>query len=158
MWRKVLTMEEAAEICAVHRTTMTRVALAGDLMTSMIGERRLVDEHQLALFLEKSFGGRVPFVAPAGASGYSNAVGLPDNRVCAKKEDPEIYICPKALTVKEAALAVRIHWTNLAKFVSSGELKSVKIGSARRVFAFDLWVFFENRIDGKDVSLRKEAC
>lgn len=151
LWRRVLTMEEAAQICSVHRTTLTRFARAGDLKTHMIGERRLVDEKDLARFIEK---GRSSVCKPnpgesSTGDGVISTVGFPVDRICAKKEKSGRYICPLALTVKEAALALRIHWANLAKYVATGELKSVKLGAARRVFAFELWLFFENHADGK---------
>jgi hypothetical protein len=85
-------------------------------------------------------------------------LSFPRNRVCAKVEGNGLYICPKALTFKEAASAIRIRPANLAKFVASGALKSVKIGKSRRVFAYELWLFFDKRIDGKDASIGKEAC
>jgi hypothetical protein len=151
-------MEEAAGICSVHRTTMTRIALAGDLVTSMIGERRLVDEYQLEMYIERS-SGRALFAVPSAGSGLMDAFGFPGNRFCAKKNESGLYVCPMALTVREAALAIRVHWTTLAKFVASGKLKSSKIRSARRIFSYDLWTFFENRAGGKDASFHgKEAC
>jgi hypothetical protein len=154
-------MEEAAPICGVHRSTLTRHALAGDLLTHLIGERRLVDEKDLAQFIEKglSSAGEPNLGLSSTGDGVISAVGFPVDRICAKKENSGLYICPLALTVKKAALAIRIHWANLAKYVTTGELKSVKIGGARRVFAFDLWVFFEkNRADRKAASFdEKEA-
>jgi hypothetical protein len=155
LWRRVYTMEEAAGICSVHRTTLTRRATVGDLITCMIGERRLVDEQQLAHFIERSSASRL-LVAPADVSGDDDTVSFLAGRICAKKEG-QICICPKALTVIEAAAAIRIHPTSVAKFVSSGELKSAKIGAARRIFSFDLWVFFENRAVGKNASSQQEA-
>ncbi len=45
-------MEEAARICGLNRSTLTRHAIAGRLVTHLVGERRLVEERVLARFID----------------------------------------------------------------------------------------------------------
>jgi excisionase family DNA binding protein len=90
--------------------------------------------------------------------GQPSDMGFSSHGFCVKLENNERYICPVLMTVKEAAKAIRIHWTTLAKFVAAGELPSLKMMRARRISAFDLWTFFDKRVDGKDASIGKEAC
>lgn len=152
--RRVLTMQEAAAVCGVDRTTLTRHALSGALRTHLIGERRLVCESDLATFIDGGSGREAEVCAlPPGLGQRFFSRGF-----CVKLQDQERYLCPLRLTVKEVAAAIRVHATSVAKFVSTGELASRKIKGARRISAFDLWRFFDNRVDGKDAFPEKEAC
>jgi hypothetical protein len=153
LWRKVLTMEEAAMICGLNRSTMTRHAMTGALRTHLVGERRLVDERDMARFIDGCYR------RPGGdcKGGQPSDPGFSCNGFCAKMEDIERYLCPLLMTVKKASNAIRIHWTTLTKFISTGELTSSKLGSARRISAFELGRFFDNRIDGKNASNGEEA-
>jgi excisionase family DNA binding protein len=155
LWRKVLTMEEAGGICCVDRSTLTRHAIAGVLRTHLIGERRLIDERDLAGYIDAGCC-RQPGGGCKGGKGSDG--GFSSRGFCVMLNDSERYICPVLLTDKEVANTLRIHRTTLAKFVSIGELPSLKLGRARRISAFDLWTFFDKRVDGKDASIGKEAC
>jgi len=150
LYRTVYTMEEAAENCSLHRTTMTRHAMNGHLQTHLIGERRLTTSWSLSQFIK------------AGRSGSSGTRTVPSelpyksHRSCAKLIDVE-HECSLLHTVEDGARILRVHQTTLQKFVSCGELGSVLLGRARRVSAFELWRFFENRADGKSASIGEEA-
>ena len=49
---KILTVQEVAIILRVHRATVSRLALSGDLKSYLIGNRRLFKEEDVWLFFE----------------------------------------------------------------------------------------------------------
>ena len=49
---KVLTVQEVAETLRVHRATVSRLAMSGDLKSYLIGNRRLFKEEDVWLFFE----------------------------------------------------------------------------------------------------------
>ena len=49
---KILTVNEVAEILRVHRSTISRYAMAGELKSYLIGNRRLFKESDVWAFFE----------------------------------------------------------------------------------------------------------
>lgn len=49
---KILTVQEVAETLRVHRATVSRLALSGELKSYLIGNRRLFKEEDVWLFFE----------------------------------------------------------------------------------------------------------
>ena len=49
---KILTVEEVAGILRVHRATVSRLAMSGELKSYLIGNRRLFKEDDVWLFFE----------------------------------------------------------------------------------------------------------
>ncbi len=49
---KVLTVQEVAEILRVHRSTISRYAISGELKSYTIGNRRLFKENDVWMFFE----------------------------------------------------------------------------------------------------------
>ncbi len=49
---RILTVKEVAEILRVHRSTITRYALSGELRSYLIGSRRLFKESDVWAFFE----------------------------------------------------------------------------------------------------------
>jgi excisionase family DNA binding protein len=49
---KILTVQEVAGILRVHRATVSRLAMSGDLKSYLIGNRRLFKEDDVWLFFE----------------------------------------------------------------------------------------------------------
>ena len=49
---KILTVQEVARILRVHRATVSRLALSGELKSYLIGNRRLFKEDDVWLFFE----------------------------------------------------------------------------------------------------------
>ena len=49
---KILTVQEVAGILRVHRATVSRLAMSGDLKSYLIGNRRLFKEEDVWLFFE----------------------------------------------------------------------------------------------------------
>jgi excisionase family DNA binding protein len=49
---KILTVQEVAEILRVHRSTISRYAMSGELKSYMIGNRRLFKECDVWVFFE----------------------------------------------------------------------------------------------------------
>lgn len=50
---KILTIQEVAETLRVHRSTVSRYAMAGELRSYLIGNRRLFKEEDVWAFFEK---------------------------------------------------------------------------------------------------------
>jgi len=50
---KILTIQEVADIFRVHRSTVSRYALSGELRSYLIGNRRLFKEEDVWAFFEK---------------------------------------------------------------------------------------------------------
>ena len=61
----------------------------------------------------------------------------------------------KILTVQEVADTLRVHRSTVSRYALSGELRSYVIGNRRLFKEQDVWVFFENRVDGNCIA-RKE--
>lgn len=49
---KILTIQEVAQILRVHRATVSRLALSGELRSYLIGNRRLFKESDVWTFFE----------------------------------------------------------------------------------------------------------
>ena len=49
----LLTIQEVADFLRVHRSTVSRYALSGELKSYLIGNRRLFKEEDVLLFFEK---------------------------------------------------------------------------------------------------------
>lgn len=49
---KILTVQEVAEILRVHRSTISRYAMSGELRSYTIGNRRLFKENDVWAFFE----------------------------------------------------------------------------------------------------------
>ncbi len=49
---KILTIQEVADILRVHRSTVTRYALSGEIKSHTIGNRRLFKESDVWAFFE----------------------------------------------------------------------------------------------------------
>ena len=49
---KILTVQEVADILRVHRSTVSRYAMSGELKSYVIGNRRLFKEDDVWLFFE----------------------------------------------------------------------------------------------------------
>ena len=49
---KILTVKEVADILRVHRSTVTRYAMSGELKSHLIGNRRLFKESDVWSFFE----------------------------------------------------------------------------------------------------------
>jgi len=49
---KILTVQEVADILRVHRSTITRYALSGDLRSHVLGSRRLFKEADVWMFFD----------------------------------------------------------------------------------------------------------
>ena len=49
---RILTVEEVAEILRVHRSTVTRYAMSGELRSYVIGSRRLFKDTDVWAFFE----------------------------------------------------------------------------------------------------------
>jgi len=49
---KILTTQEVAEILRVHRSTVSRLAMSGELKSYIIGSRRLFKEDDVWTFFE----------------------------------------------------------------------------------------------------------
>jgi excisionase family DNA binding protein len=49
---KILTVQEVADMLRVHRSTVSRYALSGELKSYVIGNRRLFKESEVWLFFE----------------------------------------------------------------------------------------------------------
>ena len=49
---KILTVQEVANILRVHRSTVSRYAMSGELKSYLIGNRRLFKEDDVWLFFE----------------------------------------------------------------------------------------------------------
>ena len=49
---KILTVQEVAEILRVHRSTISRYAVAGELRSYLIGNRRLFRDSDVWAFFE----------------------------------------------------------------------------------------------------------
>ena len=50
--QKILTVQEVAGILRVHRATVSRLALSGDLKSYLIGNRRLFKKQDVWSFFE----------------------------------------------------------------------------------------------------------
>jgi excisionase family DNA binding protein len=50
---KILTVQEVAEILRVHRSTISRYAVAGELRSYLIGNRRVFRDSDVWAFFEK---------------------------------------------------------------------------------------------------------
>ncbi len=50
---KLLSIQEVARFFKVHRSTISRYALSGELKSYMLGTRRLFKENDVLLFFEK---------------------------------------------------------------------------------------------------------
>ena len=50
---KILTIQEVADILRVHRSTVSRYAQSGELISYMIGTRRLFKASDVLAFFEK---------------------------------------------------------------------------------------------------------
>ena len=50
---KILTVQEVAHIFRVHRSTVSRYALSGELKSYVLGNRRLFEEEDVWAFFEK---------------------------------------------------------------------------------------------------------
>jgi len=50
---RLLTIQEVADFFRVHRSTVSRYALSGELRSYLIGNRRLFKEEDVLLFFEK---------------------------------------------------------------------------------------------------------
>jgi hypothetical protein len=152
--RTVLTMEQAATLCSLDRSTLSRYSKTGRLRTYLIGERRLTTGTDLKRLIgdASSDGSKLQTISDAICSADFNHPAT-----CAKMRSTERYLCPLRFTLAQSASILRVHSTHLAKFASSGELVSEKFEGARRITAFELWTFFENRVDGRNASYGKEA-
>ena len=51
--RRILTLEEAAEILRVHRSTVSRYVTSGELKSHTIGSRRLFYESEVYDFFDR---------------------------------------------------------------------------------------------------------
>jgi len=49
---KILTVQEVAEILRIHRSTVSRYAMSGELRSYELGNRRLFKENDVWLFFE----------------------------------------------------------------------------------------------------------
>ncbi len=49
---RILTIQEVADILRVHRSTVSRLAISGELKSHMIGNRRLFKESEVWEFFE----------------------------------------------------------------------------------------------------------
>jgi excisionase family DNA binding protein len=49
---RILTVQEVAAILRVHRATVSRLAMSGELKSYLIGNRRLFKEEDVWLFFE----------------------------------------------------------------------------------------------------------
>jgi excisionase family DNA binding protein len=49
---KILTVQEVADILRIHRSTVTRYAISGELKSHLIGNRRLFKESDVWSFFE----------------------------------------------------------------------------------------------------------
>jgi excisionase family DNA binding protein len=49
---KILTIQEVANLLRVHRSTVSRYAMSGELRSYLIGNRRLFKETDVQLFFE----------------------------------------------------------------------------------------------------------
>ena len=49
---KILTVQEVASFLRVHRSTVTRYAISGELKSYVIGNRRLFKEKDVLMFFE----------------------------------------------------------------------------------------------------------
>jgi excisionase family DNA binding protein len=49
---KILTVEEVADILRIHRSTVSRYAMAGELRSHVIGNRRLFKDSDVWAFFE----------------------------------------------------------------------------------------------------------
>jgi excisionase family DNA binding protein len=63
--RPILTINEVADLLRVHRSTITRLALSGELKSHLIGNRRLFKSQDVWVFFENR-------VAREYASGKEN--------------------------------------------------------------------------------------
>jgi excisionase family DNA binding protein len=63
--RPILTINEVADLLRVHRSTITRLALSGELKSHLIGNRRLFKSEDVWVFFENR-------VAREYASGKEN--------------------------------------------------------------------------------------
>lgn len=50
--RPILTISEVADLLRVHRSTITRLALSGELKSHLIGTRRLFKSEDVWVFFE----------------------------------------------------------------------------------------------------------
>lgn len=50
---KILTIDEVAEMLRVHRSTVSRFAQSGELVSYLVGTRRLFKESDVLSFFEK---------------------------------------------------------------------------------------------------------
>jgi excisionase family DNA binding protein len=48
----ILTVQEVADLLRVHRATVSRLAMAGELKSHLIGNRRLFKEEDVLMFFE----------------------------------------------------------------------------------------------------------
>ena len=53
---KILTVKEVAELLRVHRSTVSRYAMSGELRSYVIGKRRLFKEDDVWAFFENQAG------------------------------------------------------------------------------------------------------
>lgn len=58
---KILTIKEVAEKLRVHRSTISRYALSGELRSYVIGNRRLFKETDVWAFFENQVAGEYVF-------------------------------------------------------------------------------------------------
>jgi excisionase family DNA binding protein len=49
---KILTVQEVADILRIHRTTVTRYAMSGELRSYVVGNRRLFKDSDVWAFFE----------------------------------------------------------------------------------------------------------
>ena len=57
----ILTLEETAKILRVHRSTVSRYAMSGELRSYLIGNRRLFKQSDVWAFFENQVGRRCVF-------------------------------------------------------------------------------------------------
>lgn len=54
---RILTVQEVADILRVHRTTITRYAMSGELRSYILGNRRLFKDTDVRAFFENRVDG-----------------------------------------------------------------------------------------------------
>ena len=58
---KILTVKEVAELLRIHRSTVSRYAMSGELRSYVIGNRRLFRENDVWAFFENQEDRRYAF-------------------------------------------------------------------------------------------------
>lgn len=58
---KILTVQEVADILRVHRATVSRIAMSGELRSYLVGNRRLFKDSDVWSFFENQVDRRYVF-------------------------------------------------------------------------------------------------